>query len=114
MRWINNNEYKYYPSGDKLSIDPKFASKASQKYRSKKSNTIGGWRELGPFAEKNITVHYSVGIRRIEDFYVDPNNNKKIYICSRRDGLFKTANEGSTWDNISTENCLYLVLILSQ
>jgi len=109
MRWANSNEYKYYPSGDRLSIDPEFATKAYQKNSANKStplnrsNMFGGWREIGPFAIDNITGHYAAGMGRVEDFYVDPNNTQNIYICSRSGGLWKTENEGSTWSITSTE-----------
>ena len=103
MRWANNNEYKYYPSGDRLSVDPEFATKSYQKYLSKtsnqsnKSNMIGGWREIGPFAIDKITGHYAAGMGRVEDFCVDPNNMQNIYIGSKSGGLWKTADEGLTW-----------------
>jgi len=109
MRWANSNEYKYYPSGDRLSIDPEFATKAYQKNSANKStplnrsNMFGGWREIGPSAIDNITGHYAAGMGRVEDFYVDPNNTQNIYICSRSGGLWKTENEGSTWSITSTE-----------
>lgn len=110
MRWVNNNEYKYYPSGDRLSVDPEFATKAYKKFLTNndhlanKSNMVGGWREIGPFAIHNITNHYAAGMGRVEDFYVDPNNAQNIYIASRSGGLWKTADEGATWSSTSTEN----------
>ena len=39
MRWAVSNEYKYYPSGDRLSVDPEFIIKAYKKTsRSNKTN----------------------------------------------------------------------------
>ena len=101
-RWANNNEYKYYPSGNRLIVDPEFAAKAyrknisNKKKQFNKSNTIG-WREIGPFTINKITEHYSAGIGRIEDFHVDSINSRNIYICSRSGGLWKTTDEGTTW-----------------
>tara|TARA_B110000003_G_scaffold9602_1_gene9879 strand:+ start:155 stop:3418 length:3264 start_codon:yes stop_codon:yes gene_type:complete len=109
MRWAVANEYKYYPSGDRLSVDPEFAIKAYKKnvFNSigelNKSSNIDGWREVGPFAINNITGHYAAGMGRVEDFYVNPNNNQQIYTCSRSGGLWKTENEGETWHTSSTE-----------
>ncbi len=109
MRWATSNEYKYYPSGNRLAVDPEFAIKAHKKnvfnksIQFNKSNVSDGWREIGPFAIENITVHYAAGMGRVEDFYVDPNNAQNIYICSRSGGLWKTTNEGTTWSSSSTE-----------
>jgi len=109
MRWAVGNEYKYYPSGDRLAVDPEFVVKAYKKNLSSKqdqSSTIvltNGWREIGPFAINNITGHYAAGMGRVEDFYVNPNNKQQIYSCSRSGGLWKTENEGATWYSLSTE-----------
>lgn len=40
---------------------------------------------------------------RVEDFYVDPPNVQNIYITSRSDGLWETADEGTTWTSTNTE-----------
>ena len=37
MRWAVANEHKYYPSGDRLSVDPEFAIKA---YKKNMSNRV--------------------------------------------------------------------------
>jgi hypothetical protein len=109
MRWAVANEHKYYPSGDRLSVDPEFAIKAYKKNMSNRveqlnsSSITGGWREIGPLAINNITGHYAAGMGRVEDFYVNPNNNEQIYSCSRSGGLWKTENEGATWQSSSTE-----------
>lgn len=109
MRWVVNNEYKYFPSGDRFSVDPEFAMKAYKKNllikpsSSNRSIALSGWRELGPVAIGKITGHYAVGMGRVEDFYVDPNNAQRIYICSRSGGLWKTNNEGLTWNSTGTE-----------
>jgi hypothetical protein len=109
MRWAVGNEYKYYPSGDRLAVDPEFVVKAYKKNLSSKQNQssttvlTNGWREIGPFAINNITGHYAAGMGRVEDFYVNPNNKQQIYSCSRSGGLWKTENEGATWYSLSTE-----------
>lgn len=110
MRWVNNNEYKYFPSGNRQLVDPEFAIKTYRSFKKNNStitnrqNTGSGWRELGPFLVENITGHYAAGIGRVEDVYVDPNNTQKIYIGSRSGGLWKTLDEGATWLPTDTEN----------
>lgn len=110
MRWVNNNEHMYYPSGNRMIIDPAFSSKAfntfkkSNKTNTKKSEITSSWRELGPFLIENITQHYSAGMGRVEDFYVDPDNDQKIYIGSRSGGFWKTFDGGLTWNKSGTES----------
>lgn len=110
MRWVINNEYKYYPSGNRMTVDPAFTTKAYDKFlksnntNANKNSMAGGWRELGPFLVENITGHYAAGMGRVEDFYVDPSNTQKIYIGSRSGGFWKTLNEGDTWTKSDTEN----------
>ncbi|WP_299888059.1 GEVED domain-containing protein [uncultured Lacinutrix sp.] len=109
MRWANNNEHKYYPTGNRMNVNPAFATEAFNKYLksnntiTNKSNRVGGWRELGPFVVENITGHYAAGMGRIEDLYVDPNNDQKIYIGSRSGGFWSTLDEGNTWSKSGTE-----------
>ena len=40
MRWAVGNEYKYYPSGDRLAVDPEFVIKAYKKNLSSKQRPI--------------------------------------------------------------------------
>lgn len=109
MRWVNNNEYKYYPSGDRLLVDPAFATKAHLRNVSNRENQSERlsmnevWREIGPLSVDSITGHYAAGMGRVEDFYVDPNNSQNIYIASRSGGLWKTSNEGTSWTATNTE-----------
>ena len=112
-RWYSNNEYKYYPSGNRLSVDHALPEKAYQKYieNNKKSlakttNTNGNWREFGPLSIDKISNHYAPGAGRIEDFKVNPNNTNHIYICSRSGGLWKTTDEGKTWQSTATETLI--------
>ena len=99
MRWKNNNEYKFYPSGDRINIDPFFAQTAFQ------TNSIGtqsisfnnGWNELGPFRIDSISNQYSAGLGRVEDHYVDPNDTNVMYLGSRSGGFWKTSDGGLNW-----------------
>lgn len=104
-RWKNANEHKYYPSGIRNNRDPFFAENAYKAFL--KNNNISlssfrtfdnGWEELGPSRIDNITGHYSAGIGRVEDHYVDPNNDQRIYLGSRSGGFWRTLNGGTTWE----------------
>ena len=45
-----------------------------QKFQNNTPKTLypNGWNELGPLIIDSLTGHYSVGLGRIEDFYVNP------------------------------------------
>lgn len=112
MRWKNNTEYMYYPSGNRSNIDPYHTSKAAKRFVLKNpdlAKTLGernflfGWRELGPHTIANVTGHYSAGIGRIEDIWVNPNNENLIYISSRSGGFWKTTDGGGEWTGNSTD-----------
>ncbi len=106
-RWINNNEYKYYPSGDRSRVDPLFVEKAYTSFLKEKSKTNrianfdNGWNELGPRYIDNVVGGYSTGLGRIEDFYIDATNTNKMYIASRSGGLWKTLDGGISWEALT-------------
>ncbi len=101
MRWVNANEYKYYPDGNRSNVDPYFVAKQYQSFL--KNNGIaknlynGSWKELGPNTIDSITGHYSAGLGRIEDFYVNPNDSNRIYIGSRSGGFWRSTDGGANW-----------------
>jgi photosystem II stability/assembly factor-like uncharacterized protein len=108
QRWKNANEYKYYPSGNRQGIDPFFTENAYQSFINRngsqtKSSFNSGWNELGPFIIDSLTGHYSAGLGRIEDHYVDPNNANLMYIGSRSGGFWKSTNGGLNWQGGSTD-----------
>lgn len=103
-RWKNENESKFYPSGDRSQVDPYFVSKAYQAFldnnpQAAERRSFAKWEDLGPYDANNVTSHYSPGIGRVEAFYVDPADPQKIYLGSRSGGFWRTANEGQTWQN---------------
>lgn len=110
MRWAAANEGKYYPSGNRVNIDPAFATKQLENFKRQNSqqflqrSSTGSWREVGPFLVENISGHYAAGMGRVESFYVDPSNPEKIYAGSRSGGLWKTLDEGATWTITDSEN----------
>ncbi len=101
QRWRYLNESRYAPTGDRTQTDPLFAEKEYQQFLNKnpeaKAIFGAGWKELGPWQIDSITGHYSAGLGRIEDFYVDPNNTNRIYLGSRSGGFWRTTNGGTTW-----------------
>ena len=101
MRWKIANEYKYYPDGERSSVDHYLVEKA---FRNIMKNTngvqnkfTGAWQDLGPYRVDSITNHYATGLGRMEDFYVSPNDSNLIYVTSRGGGFWRSADGGSTW-----------------
>jgi len=105
QRWKVDNEYKYYPSGDRNTVDPYFVKKQYENFtlNSSRSNLLTGWKELGPTSPGQITGHYAFGMGRIASFYVDPNDSQRLYIGSRTGGFWKSLDGGTTWAGGSTD-----------
>ena len=104
QRWKYLNEDRYGPSGIRNTIDPNFVSKGYslfvEKYgKADKTNATSGWKDLGPYSADSITTGYNPGIGRVETFYVDANNQAKIYLGSRSGGFWKSLDSGATWLN---------------
>ncbi len=108
QRWKEANEFKYYPSGDRSSVDPYFVSKQYEKfitnYGSSHKLFPNGWNEVGPVSIDSITGHYAAGLGRIEDMHVAPTNPNRIYLGSRSGGLWKSNDAGQTWSSGNTDN----------
>ncbi len=106
-RWRVQNEYKYFPSGDRTKVDPEFAKKQFQRFLKQSSNDkklfASGWKDLGPYTIDSITGHYSAGLGRVEDFYVDPSDSNLIYLGSRSGGFWKSTDGGENWTGGSTD-----------
>ncbi len=107
QRWKHENEYKYYPSGDRSNVDPYFVKNQFEQFQantaSPKSLFSTGWEELGPTSPGQITGHYAFGMGRIVSFYVDPNNAQRLYIGTRTGGFWKSLDGGATWAGGSTD-----------
>ena len=104
QRWLHENEPKYYPSGNRNNIESSFVSKEFKEFVSKNSDSNkkifdNGWEELGPYYIEEVTGHYAVGLGRIESFYIDPNNENRIFLGSRSGGFWKTLDGGESWEN---------------
>lgn len=101
QRWKWANEYKYYPSGDRSQTLPDFAERAFVDFKSKNVQQRAfygaGWRDLGPYYIDSITGHYSAGLGRVEDFYVNPTNTQTLYLGSRSGGFWRSLDGGANW-----------------
>ncbi|MGJ8661220.1 MAG: VPS10 domain-containing protein [Bacteroidota bacterium] len=101
QRWREENESKYYPTGDRSNVDPMFAQNEFKQFLQEnpptKSFFGGDWVELGPSTIDSITGHYSAGLGRIEDIYIDPANANRLYLGSRSGGFYRSTDGGATW-----------------
>lgn len=101
LRWKNDNEAKYFPSGNRM-IDHFLPYKEFERLKKESNsqkttaNTLD-WTLKGPALVGNITGHYAPGLGRIEYVEVNRNNTQQIYMGSRSGGLWRTNNEGTTW-----------------
>lgn len=107
QRWLFENEAKFYPSGDRISVDPHYASTAYKDFLKKnpsatKSIFDSDWEELGPYYIEEVTGHYAVGLGRVESFYIDDDPNI-IYLGSRSGGFWKTIDGGESWINTTDD-----------
>ncbi|MDG1756742.1 MAG: GEVED domain-containing protein [Bacteroidia bacterium] len=104
-RWRSENESKYFPSGNRSNVNHYLPQEAysefveSQYNLKHKTSFPNGWVELGPWDANNVTSHYSPGIGRVETFWVNPNDDKHMFIGSRSGGFWRTNDGGVNWEN---------------
>jgi len=104
MRWKNENESKFFPSGDRSTVSPYFVEnsynriKKEKQYFGSRATQNPDWVELGPWDANNVTSHYSEGIGRVETFYVYPKNTDIMYLGSRSGGFWRTSDGGGNWE----------------
>ena len=102
MRWVNANEYKFYPDGERANVNPYLAEleykKFVKNYPNNKSLFGSSWRDLGPYTLDSLTGHYSAGLGRVEDLYVSPTDSNIMYLGSRSGGFWRTTNGGASWN----------------
>ena len=106
QRWKAENEYKYYPDGDRANTDPYFTAKQFTTFLDNNPasrNTSAEWVDLGPYSIDSITRHYAAGLGRVEDLYVDPNDDQRIYFGSRSGGFWRSLDGGATWEGSTTD-----------
>ncbi len=103
LRWKNENESKFFPSGERKNVSPYFVENAYNLAKKQQINHASraqspSWIELGPWDANNVTSHYSEGIGRVETFYVNPANTNIMYLGSRSGGFWRTTDGGSNWE----------------
>mgnify|MGYP006090187053 FL=1 len=121
-RWKNENESKYAPSGDRYNVDHYITAKAYKAILSKnsykhKGSFDNGWEEQGPWDANTISSHYSPGIGRVQDYWIDPSNTDRIFLVSRGGGFWRTSDGGANWETTSdflVANGVYSVAVNPQ
>lgn len=109
QRWRYENESKYYPSGDRSTVDPLLVKKSYQRFLADAPKDLekvlydGGWEEVGPATVDSITGHYAAGLGRLETFYVNPADTDLMYIGTRSGGFWKSVDGGENWTGGSTD-----------
>jgi len=102
MRWVNENESKFYPTGDRR-VNYFLATEAAEKIQKNnpqiKYKNQSSWKDLGPYDANDITTGYNPGIGRVETFWINPNNDDTMYLGSRSGGFWRTFDGGKTWQN---------------
>tara|TARA_B100001245_G_C22893007_1_gene430407 strand:+ start:1127 stop:4288 length:3162 start_codon:yes stop_codon:yes gene_type:complete len=102
QRWLNANEYKYYPSGDRHNVDPYFALNQYKSFihgqGTAKVLSTNDWKDLGPYSITYLTQAKNPGIGRIEDMYISPTDSSILYISSRSGGFWRSTDHGNTWE----------------
>ena len=101
-RWEYFTEQRVFPSGNR--IDHSQIWNEVNKFRDEnnynRSVTSDNWTCLGPDNSTTITGHWNPGLGRINVIALDPNDYMTIYAGTPSGGLWKTTDEGVTW------NCL--------
>ena len=102
QRWRAENEFKYYPDGNRNNVDPYHVKNEFEQFNQNTATANrllfpSGWQELGPTSPGQITGHHSFGMGQIVSFYVDPNNDQRLYIGTHAGGFWKSVDGGTTW-----------------
>ena len=110
QRWLFETEHKFYPSGDRSNSDPYFLSNAYNGFLrnnpTPQRSPSSSWKDLGPYYIEQVTGHYSLGLGRVESFYVNPNDSLRMYIGSRSGGFWKTIDGGINWTGNTTDDLI--------
>lgn len=105
LRWKDENEAKYAPSGNRM-VDHFMPWKEYLRIKSEgqvqkqaQDNPTDNWQNLGPDTIGQITGHYAAGLGRVEFVEVNRSNQQQIYMGSRSGGLWRTDNGGASWEH---------------
>ena len=114
-RWKNENESKFFPTGERHTVDFYLPQKeyasilAKQSHLKNKTSFDNGWVELGPWDANTVTSHYSPGIGRVEDIWIDPTDANHLYLGSRSGGFWRTSDGGKNWEEY--DRLFWLLLV---
>ena len=108
QRWLNRVAPIYYPSGDRMTDDPRKIERSYESFKKQYPSAElrseeQGWVDLGPYTASNISDHYSPGIGRVEYVWVEPVNKQTMYLASRSGGFWRSFNGGTTWENTTDQ-----------
>lgn len=105
LRWKYENESRYYPSGDRKSINHFAGIQSFQKLQSelKVRSAQPNWNNLGPFTVDSITFGYNSGIGRVECFELDSANKNLLFIGCKSGGFWKSIDGGKNWKNTTSQ-----------
>jgi len=104
-RWEWFMEPRVYPTG-KL-INPSLPYEEHVKFKNKyalpkgHNNKSSNWVPIGPDSWNSIG--WNPGIGRVNAITVDPNNSSVIYIGTPAGGLWKSNDNGSTWNPLTDD-----------
>lgn len=104
-RWEYYMEQRVYPTGSRINQTQVWdeINKFNKKYSLKDDKNKSSWEPLGPSTSANVTGHWNPGLGRINVIARDPNDSLTIYIGAPSGGLWKTIDEGATWE-VLTDN----------
>lgn len=104
-RWEYYMEPRVFPSGNRANQAQVWNEimKFREKYPRDNSAYRSNWEPLGPDTWTNITGHWNPGIGRINVIARDPYDPLTIYIGAPSGGLWKTTDEGETWEVLTDD-----------
>ena len=97
MRMRVNNEGYYRP------VDVRNEMRLYKEKHSQKLLRRYQWNEMGPRTSANVTGHWAPGIGRLDVVNVNPSNANEILVGAPTGGLWKTTDEGNTWECLTDD-----------
>lgn len=97
MRMRVNREGFYRP------VDIRKEMKAYREKYAQKFLRDYKWAEMGPRTSANVTGHWAPGIGRLDVVNVNSTNTKEILAGAPTGGLWKTTDEGSSWECLTDD-----------
>jgi len=99
-RWEWFMEPRVYPSGERFAPDAVYSEiQKNKSATSNKSQLPGMWTYFG-----NTDIPDGGGAGRINMVRTDPNNTSTYFACAPAGGLWKSTNEGGSWQVMNTDD----------